>query len=44
MPMAPGVPQFTLRRSGQTLVDVAGNKAIIAEETPENSPLNNAIC
>ena len=41
MPMAPGVPQFTLTRTtggkAVTLIDVAGRKEIIAKETEHNS-------
>jgi formylglycine-generating enzyme required for sulfatase activity len=43
LPMSPGVPQFVLRRDGRTLLDVVGRRAIIAEETPLNSPFGQRL-
>ena len=42
-PMLPGQPHFVLRRAGKTLADGWGRKEIIAEETPENSPVSNRL-
>jgi len=37
VPMAPGVPHFTLSRKGKKLLEVDGRKEIVAEATQENS-------
>jgi len=42
-PMLPGQPHFVLRRGGKVLADGWGRKEIIAEETPENSPVSNRL-
>lgn len=38
VPMAAGVPRFTLRRGKKELLQVDGRKLIVGEATPENSP------
>ncbi|MGD0091256.1 MAG: SUMF1/EgtB/PvdO family nonheme iron enzyme, partial [Planctomycetota bacterium] len=37
LPLAPGVPQFTLRRDDKLVLDVVGRRSVIGQETEENS-------
>jgi len=37
LPLAPGVPQFSLTRDGKPVLEVVGRRSVIGQETEENS-------